>query len=184
MVDPIALIVPAHEARTDEIRNGAAHVAASRAAHPLAHLIVNYTSDLLRVGRQIAISNQGRAHLLDDREPAWIALCHWHQGIAEPVAQGHTPIMIDDIRPGAPAIVPGNFGDEVEDHESIARTRRDVRDPLNQFRQIEWIDRRGPGEMRKIKKVRLMEHSENLDEAAEDVNPARAHERRFFLCDT
>lgn len=89
--------------------------------------------------------------------------------------------MIDDIRPGASAIVPGNFGDEVEDHEGIARTRRNVSDPLNQFSQIKWIDRRGPRQVRKIEKVGLMEHSENLDEAAKDVNPARARGKIFHL---
>jgi hypothetical protein len=72
VVDPVALIMAAHEADLNELRHGAADVCAPRLSDALADLFPDERLSQQRVGGKLVGCLQLSADLMCKRQPAWV----------------------------------------------------------------------------------------------------------------
>lgn len=116
VVDPISLIMAADQSGSNEIRDSAADVGTPRMPKAGTNLFSDHLFRQPLVGRQHTFTEKFGAHLIDHSDAARIALCHWHQGIAQPVPDRDRSAVLAHIRAGAVALA-SRARDQVEDHE-------------------------------------------------------------------
>jgi len=98
VIDPVALIMPAHETGADELGDGATNICAAGLADTLSDLRIDDPVSSFRIDRESALGLKVLTNLVGDREPAGIALRYRHQRVAKPVPNGDTTIPVADVR--------------------------------------------------------------------------------------
>ena len=123
MIDPVALIMPLDEARTDELGDTVADIGLARRADALTHLVVDQLGGLIAIGGKHAPSAKLGSHAFGEPDALGIALAHRRQCVAQPVTQRHWPAAGGNEGPGA-ARGAACLCDQVEDHEGVTRPQR------------------------------------------------------------
>ena len=135
MINPVALIMTAHEAGGDQFRNRAREIALAGRPDALVQLDVYALFGLELVLGKLAFLCEVITNALCQCNAACVALAYRGQGITEPIAK--QDISFIAAHEGAcAAIVSSNFGDKGKQHECISWARTDLGYSLEQLGQI------------------------------------------------
>ncbi len=132
VVDPVTLVMAAHQPGRDQFGYGTRQIGLARCANALAQLGVDLLFGLEFVLGKLAFLFQLVTHALSKGKTARITLAHRAETITKPVAKKGVAIVTADDRTGA-AVLPGNLGDERKQHEGIARPRADLCEPFEEL---------------------------------------------------
>lgn len=138
MIDPITLVMAMEQSGPDKIRNSTTDIGPPRMQEAIADFGRNDVSGGIGVRRKQAFAGKITTYLVDNCPTTNIALRHRQKGAAEPVPDWNCTAILVHVRACATGS-PSRAGNQVQNHERVARPGRNAGKPLENRRQVQAI---------------------------------------------